>query len=73
MKKFLTNALNFLERKNISVMGLLLILFGIGGGFYIFDEEQRRFQESAMVGSGLVCGFSILAGALLQISRDHRK
>lgn len=57
-----------------SVLGILLLLFGIGSGIFVLGEESPRFQhQSSLTGSGLVSAASILSGALLIISREHRK
>ncbi|MEN8773945.1 MAG: hypothetical protein ABF379_04820 [Akkermansiaceae bacterium] len=61
-------------KSQTSILGLLLIAFGIGVGIFVIDEEDTlSLHESSRIGSGLVSGLAILSGALLQISREHRK
>lgn len=74
MKKWLLKSFSFLEERNLSLLGLILVALGIGVGFWVTSQEVRLYRgENPRTGSGLFSGFSILSGSLLQIARQFKR
>jgi len=63
--------LSFLDQRNVSLMGLVLMTGGIIGTVSLFNYEDYR-ERPPMIGSGLAVAGCLVSGALLQSSKQRK-